>query len=325
MRFQVRGAARIVGIFVVVCGFMAVGAVSAFALSGGLNYEMVSPIFKGGYGVNGLVAVAPDGRRVAFVSLGRFADAPSNGALTNDYVAQRKDESGWSTSPVVVPASIAPPALEGSVIDFSPTLDSALDAVVLGSNFGRVTADTAEQVFLRHPVDAPDTAPNAPDPAPNFQIIGGILKDSNKTEFRVAYGGAASDFSHVLFEGGTGPRAEQLLPEAVASEAHLYDLTSGLPCAGLSKGVCNEIGDDSGSTLRLVGLNNRNRAISPSCRQSLGGVTHFNDMSADGSEIFFSAEADETCTASQLFVRLGGERTVEISRPLSSACTEVPC
>jgi hypothetical protein len=110
----------------------------------------------------------------------------------------------------------------------------------------------------------------------------------------------------------------------------MYDLATG--CEGERK-------------LRLVGLNNQHKVINPQCTEWFGGFADgshestFNAISGDGSEIFFTAFVEPhashpgcgpsvTPSASdpaQVFMRLDGFRTVEISRPFPSKCVEVPC
>jgi hypothetical protein len=294
-------------------------------------YELVSPVYKGGYGVavNGITAVAPSGNRVAFASLGAFAGDPSNNILNNYYMASRFDRAGWSTAPLTPPESIV---ASGSVIDFSPTLDTTLAEDLVGPNYGVANKVTTETEFLLHPSDAPDTAPNAPDPGPNFEVDGLVLKDLGDTHFRATRASVSSDFSHIaLNDGGSGSPSEQLLPAAANSQSTLYDMARSLPCGTLSKAVCSE--PLAGTTvsgepsLRLVGLNDEGSVISPSCRPQVGsaGGALFNSVSADGSEIFFTVGVNKECV-NQLFVRLGGLATLEVSRPLLPVCHVVlPC
>jgi len=46
---------------------------NVFALPEGRHYEMVSPVYKGGYGAVDIEAVSPDGESGAFYSPGAFA------------------------------------------------------------------------------------------------------------------------------------------------------------------------------------------------------------------------------------------------------------
>lgn len=63
--------------FIVTLGICLSWATTAFALPEGRHYEMVSPAYKGGYGVSEIDAVLPDGESVAFVSLGAFTESLS--------------------------------------------------------------------------------------------------------------------------------------------------------------------------------------------------------------------------------------------------------
>jgi hypothetical protein len=332
-----RVAVKAVGVFVLVwcvgCGVAAQG----FALPEGRVYEMVSPPYKAGYGVQGnlftaALLVAPDGERVAFNSQGGFAGDPSLNAVNNQYIVNRQADVGWSTAPLSPPASILP---WGEVVDFSRTLGVSLAYGKSGRNEVSAFNEGVDGEFLLHRTDAPDTAPNAsepdpsfpdvPNPAPNFEVEGMVLEDLNKTPFPVTYEGASGDFSHVVVDDPTARSEEQLLPEAAVSESHLYDLAVSSPCGGLSGAVCREPAAGGGPSLRLVGLNNTGKVINPACRAQAGGGLggHFNDVSADGNEIFFETQVSTSVTGScedvQVFVRLGGQRTLEVSRPLDTS------
>jgi hypothetical protein len=82
----------LVGVFVCVCCV----PVGAFGVSGGRVYELVSPVYKGGFGALHIEGVAGDGDSVAFYSPGAFAGTPC-GPEVVDYVA-RRDGLEWSTS-----------------------------------------------------------------------------------------------------------------------------------------------------------------------------------------------------------------------------------
>jgi hypothetical protein len=320
---------KLVGVFVLVWCVCCGVAAQSFGV-GGRVYEMVSPVFKGGYSAV-ITAVASGGERVVFGSTGDFAGEPSNSLLfPNIYVARRVDGVGWSTAPLLPPVAIAP--LNGQA-DFSPSLESALNQVRFGPSNARAKGESTEQGFLLHSTDAPDTAPNAPDPAPNFEVAGMVLKDVNETPFHMEYIGGSTDFSHIVFEDNS-LSSEQLLSEAAKSSSNLYDLAGSRPCGALSSVVCRDAAGGGGGSLRLLGLNNEGKVMSPSCQPTLGTRDRLNAVSADGSEIFFTDGVTLEmefeielllCVGAQVFVRLGGERTLEVSRPLSPGCAKVPC
>lgn len=315
------------GVWVLVVGVwlsLVVGCVAgpgaAFALSEGRSYELVSPPYKAGYGVTteGIEAVALDGDSVAYVSQGSFAGQPA-AKIFNMYLA-RRGGSGWSSEPLEVPSDLAPLNAEAiGVRDFSPSLQRDVAMGALGGNAGVTGYESPERVFLLHDTDTLDTPEN-------WQVVG-PLELLSKGPFVTGYITSSPDLCHVLFSPqGNGP----LLEAAVGTNAELYDLATG--CTGES-------------VLRLVGLDNAGKVIDPPCAEWLGGFANgtrestFNAVADGGREIFFSAFVEPkaggyTCglsaqpvasNPSQLFVRLDGERTVEVSRPLSSECTEVPC
>jgi hypothetical protein len=310
---------RLLGACLLTWGTCCCAATGVFALSGGRVYEMVSPVYKAGYGINKIVAVAPDGENVVFPSIGSFAGDPASNVLVNTYDA-RRGSSGWSTVPLTPPAALIP---YGGPIDYSTTLESSLTEGKPGPNMGSALYDGTIFEYLLHRTDLPDTAPNAgepapnfevvvPNPAPNFEMAGEPLETRTKKPFTLGYQGASADFSHILFEASYG---DYLLPAAVNTRSSLYDLISH-PVSGEPP-------------LRLVGLNNKGKVINPACLTVLGSSagkgSSFNAVAAGGKAIFFNTEVDGACAVPQLFVRLGGERTLEVSRPVSPKCTEVPC
>lgn len=278
---------------------------SAFGLSGGRVYELVSPLYKGGYDAFGITAVAPDGESVVFSSGGVFAGIPWE-QLENSYMA-RRTEIGWST------AGVEPPF--GGVADFSEDLSTVLGGEFVGSNAG-VAYHPAEEKFLLHQTSLPDS--------PTYwEVFGNIgLTSFDEKPPEAGELGADGKFCHVVLGFAEGA----LLPEAVGTTSPLYDLARG--CKG------------EPPSLRLIGVNNRGDVLNPGCPVDLGVSQHkgsdlpsenrasFNAVAAQGEEIFFTTVVEGTNDCSggkkQLFVRLGGTRTLEVSRPLLP-CEEVPC
>jgi hypothetical protein len=290
------------------------------------HYEMVSPPYKGGYGASAITAAAPNGESVVFNSRGAFAGAPAspgNGPAA-PYVA-RRGPSGWSTTPLVVPTALSPEGATG--FDISPTLESYLAVGTPGANFGEANLTGSEQQFLLHPVDSPDLPTDWP--------VIGALKAPNDHVLTLNYYGASDDFSHIVF-GADGPDGEFLLPGGEHS-AMLYELVSR----------------DGESSLRFVGVKSgaggEPELIDPYCPVLLGfeggeaggRASQFNAVSANGDAIFFTANANQGYTENAdcdgtthatfaanpaiLFVRLGGEKTLQVSAPLPVDCVSGPC
>jgi hypothetical protein len=292
---------------VVLFGFLAGVAV---ALPEGRVYEMVSPPYKGGYGVGQVNAVAPDGERLVFGTLGAFAGPLYENGNTNDYVA-RRGSSGWTTTSLT-----APPI--GSTEDFSGNLEYALANVLLAPKVDV----SGSQEFMLHRTDAPDTLASW---APAGPIVNAFNEQAGGAPM-----GASRDLCHLVLQVAG---SVALLPEAINTQFPLYDFATGC---------------DGESSLRLVGVNNQGGVINPKCEQTLGITEPYvggggslqlqqqstlNSLSADGKEIFFTTDVGKgsNCEgeAHQLFVRLGGSRTLEVSGPMagpgSEPCSEVPC
>ena len=303
----------------------------AFALPEGRHYEMVSPPYKGGYDVRGVLGVAPSGESVEFYSVGGFAGLLSGGGSGTDHYLARRGADGWGT------VSVNPPA--GEVDDTSENQESVLADDPLGPNVGVQQNLSTEEEFLLHNTLTPETVEN-------WSVFGGlVLKPvDEQPPVLVTEAGASPELCHVIL----GYPNEPLLPEAEdATLNQLYDLDRG--CGGEKP------------SLRLVAVKNKlgpggeepepiNRkcpmelGIGNEYSKSTGGEnagehddqeSAFDAVGAGGSEIFFTNVVGSLTSTScagnvfQLFVRLGGRETVEVSRPLEvgggETCTEVPC
>jgi hypothetical protein len=306
MRLKRSNAGRVcVHVSLVIVSVMAFTAAPALALNPERHYEQVSPEFKGGSSAGGIVGVAPDGESVAFGSLGAFAGS-SNLALLDDYQATRSG-SGWSTVSLTPPSSLSGYAI---LAGLSPSLESSLWNLELGQpNTAGALVHTTEVQFAVHASGAPDTEAG-------FQPVGPILKqvDGEPIGNGLEEEGVSDDFCHVVLSSTARP----LLPEAVGFESQIYDVSAG--CHGAAP------------SLKIVALNNARGLLSPDCEPKLGSLGDtFNAVSEDGSEIFFEAQMPSVSNCSrisnsQLFVRVGGAKTLEVSKPLSECETgEVPC
>ncbi len=294
-------------------GVLADAPASSLALSEGRAYELVTPPYKGGYGA-GIVAASLNGEKVLFFSLGVFAGTPRPG-VGSFYLAHREAGKGWSTTPEQPPISGA-----NGIAEFSPTLEFGITPRTVGHN---------EVEYVLHSLASPDT------PA-DWEVFPGeiIMKpveeffNNDPSYLTVDQESASSDLCHLVVDGiNLSAEAPYQSTEGHKfSDFKLYDLARG--CRG------------EGPWFRMIGARNRlgpheePEPIRPECPvvPGYGGndarseeenhFALFNMVSGDGSEIFFTTDAEETakfsavCTHPQLFVRLGGSRTVEVSRPV---------
>ena len=278
---------------------------AALALPAGRVYEMVSPVFKGGFGVIGIQGAAENGESVAFTSPGAFAGAPasepSNDASSQPNYLARRGVLGWSTVPEAAPAALAPSAFSH---DISPTLESTLSETYAGSNSNNAGYDgTAVEVFLH--------ATSLPDTLSSWERVGEPIETVDKAVSPdLTYRSADPNFCHLQLTTSFNHQVY------LAGGVQLYELDRG--CGG------------GPVSFRLVGVNDQGHSISAGCGNSADGVSlgdeevqnEFNAVSADGEEVFFT---DCLGAVSQLYVRLGGTRTLEVSKPLAEGdgCAEV--
>jgi hypothetical protein len=304
---------------------VALPATSALALSPGRAYERVSPLFSGGYGVKKILGAAPNGESVAYASLGIFAGQPSD-SVVNPYQATRSS-SGWSTAALAPAASVA--ANPGPPSGFSQSLDASLWELGLGQR--NKLSGSNELQFAVHPAGAPSTLTG-------FEPVGPLLKSVDSNEIRNAtflVRGFSDNLCHVAVEPTGEPELPfkplietepSLPPEAFtdASGQFIYEISSG--CDGESP-YARLVEMGAAGTLLLQG--NECPAVGAGSSDSL-----FNAVSADGSEIFFAdgprseVRGEGGCAAvdRQLFVRIGGVKTLEVSKPLNECPGgEIPC
>ena len=274
-------------------------------------YEMVTPPYKGGFGATRIVGVASNGESVAFYSPGVFAGAPAGVSQNNDslnYLA-RRSAAGWSTVPIMPPDELLPSVPNA---DISPTLGVDLAIGQSGPN-NEAAGISPEGRALVHSTEAPDVSEE-------WQESGVVLKNLLGGPSALVYRGSDPRFCHLLVESDS---REPLLESAFGEQRALYELNRG--CEGAP------------AQLRLVGVNGKDEPLNSACKAVNLGLENyssgqagalqpnqFNAESSSGETVFFT-----TCVNNdddhQLFVRLDGARTLEVSRPLSETCAEAPC
>ncbi len=321
-----RLTSRALVVLCLVGGLVFGGSGVAFALPEGRVYEMVSPVYKGGYGAESVEAMAPDGESVVFGSLGQFVDSPFNDT-ENKYLA-RRGATEWSTTPIT-------PPFVGGIDNYSADLRYVLGERKFTPSAG-ASSKNPEKEYVVHALDTSDIVAN-------WEVFGNYLETGVNGEGSFIVGrGESGDLCDVVLGNSEFPR----LPEAAGTHGQLYDVARGC---------------DGEPSLRLVGVKNRlgvhgePEVINRRCAVDLGlgsdyvtngavnePATGFGSISGDGSELFFTTNVEVAPTPNcgggvhQLFVRVGGEVTLEVSRPLEASerfggCVgggvmgEVPC
>jgi hypothetical protein len=270
----------------------------AWGLPTGRVYEQVSPTFKGGYGAREIDDVRVDGESLIYGSFGVFAGGSSTSPF-HYYQADRISGSGWSSVSLNPPAALSPnPGTRG----FSPSLEESLWDLPLHEKSAALTdlLSSEDQFYVRA--------------GGEFRAVGPVLKAPDGEPIEIREEGISDDFCHVLIR-----TIKALIPEAVGATEQLYDVDT-----------CGAV-----PAVRLVALTNNGALLSPDCIPVLGEEgkesTQMNAVSADGSVVFFEARLPSVSNCefdgdkTQVFARVGGVRTLEVSKPMEEACTDVPC
>lgn len=295
------GRIRAIVMSVVVFALAAVFVAPAGAvLPEGRVYEQVSPEFKAGYPVFGDVrftAASLSGESVSFASIGTFGGSGQDLGV-NRYVARRSG-SGWTTS------SIFPSAAGGQC----------------WQGLEQMSAELTSFEFLVSPGTVSDECSSSPDQTIWVREPDGSLRQASpllsvpEGENSESVVGASEDLSRFVLIHSDEPE-HQIVPDETQLGQQLFEV--------------------SGSSAGLAALDNSGLQLTRYCNVLLGGPsTAFGAVSQpDAAEVFFSVPVltreAELCLGQaghpeQLFVRLDGERTLEVSKPLTEDCSQVPC
>jgi DNA-binding beta-propeller fold protein YncE len=250
------------------------------ALPDGRVYEMVTPVEKGNNDVEpqGLLnAPGVAGEDGTGMAFSTMNGLPDAeaGGLLVGNVAKRGAE-GWSSS------AVSPPDINQTTLASSePTMFSRnLDAVLVSSKLQLAPGAPkgGQKLYIRHLG------------SPGYELVT-PEEERNPIPLENAYGpeaavGASNDFRHVFFKAMAAFTADS----QVAFAAKLYEWDEGtLRNAGVLPGETEPVTGE----VRVAG---------PSLRP----------VSEDGSQVAFGAEKEGVF---QVFLRIGGDRTIEVSAP----------
>jgi hypothetical protein len=291
-----------------VCGSFCAPVVGSEGVTGRV-FEQVSPLYKGGFGAGEIKAVAPDGEGVMFYSPGAFANQPAGFANLDSFsYFARRSESGWTTRPELPPDILLPYSVYR---DVSSSLDTTLALGQPGPNSEAAAFEGTQEEFRLHSTEASDESSN-------WSLVGKPLTTIPIGPFVLTYAGADGGLCHLLFANSLGTLAP-LLPEAEGTVHQMYELVRG--CGG------------EAPALRLVAINSSGKPMNTKCIVNLGNLDYnfnsrsaFNAVAAGGHEIFFTTCIGDDVSRHQLFVRLDGAKTLEVSKLLTECVgEEVPC
>jgi hypothetical protein len=284
-------------------------------------YEQVSPQEK-----DGLDAITLEPMQLAqssacepgesctmsYMNLGGSFAGASGADFANAYIGTR-GTGGWQTTPLSPPMPQAPPA---GVTSVTYAFSGDLSAVVLRVPLQQLTEDASPDVYnlyLRAPGGAYSLV-TASDPSePPASGCGGCFEAEDVPVFA----GASSDFTHILFEandsleGAPSGEIEEAPGEAPRHIENLYEEAAGRvrPVDVLPDGSVAARGERAGGGITAI-------------EKRTGELDHA--ISADGSRILFTAEADggapdpQQHGKAELYDRIDGS-TIEISAPAPGA------
>jgi hypothetical protein len=284
-------------------------------------YEQVSPVAKGGYDASSRSSslqfpaqAAADGEAMAYMGFGPLAGAEGSGLP--DARVSRRTASGWQTLDVTPPT---PRSTPGGILgyDFSEDLFEMVVKVPYQDLSGSLPpgSERLYNLYLRGSDATYSLVNSAP---PSVFPPEGCVQTCVEFFDTVAFAGASSDFSRVLFEAD-----------------------DSLEGTGGPTGFFSNLYVSSRGSLQLVGLLPDGTvaaggAVAGAGGPFLGGVTYssvgpgaFGDVShaisGDGTRVLFEATADggqpdpAQSGMTELYDRINAERTVEVSAPAAGA------
>jgi hypothetical protein len=295
-------------------------------------YELVSPPYKEGFAAREGVAVSNDGARALVQSLGAFAGAENISLFGQGMYEFERGTTGWQPIAAFNPPAESYPLSE--FVDASAGLQRTLWLAIPAAQFtGLKEGELANELLLREaqPGGGVDTV----DVGPLAKTVETPNAAGSTTPLAARELGASSDLTHLVFGVRVygSPLHKRLAwpGDESVSGISLYEYVG----AGHSEPT-------------LVGVSNGGGTLISQCGTALGGYVSaldigagevhlsstFNAVSANGEEVFFTAEAGgcsgeneahETVTgagppARELFARVDGSDTVAISEPSKEDC-----
>jgi hypothetical protein len=249
------------------------------------------------------------------------AAGPTSNFTANAYVATRGAQE-WQVTNWTPPSSGSiPTSAAGAFLsyDFSPDLSTMVVALPWQS-LVRGTPSFLLNLFLRDPTGNYSLLTTA---SPKVPVPEGCLFCFTEQDVPV-FAGASSSYAHVIFEAN-----ESLVSSApgggIASLYESVEQSAGLPREVRLVGILPDGSVPLEGSMPGAGLDDNSTLHYNSGveRQDSSDVNHA--ISSDGSRVIFSAKADgglpdpAQVGATQIYDRLGGLETIEISAPAKGA------
>jgi hypothetical protein len=292
-------------------------------------YELVSPPFKEGFPIEGVVARSADGSRMLGGALGAFAgtevdqtESDEEGAFFGASYEFVRGSTGWSTRPLAPPAAMFPESL---LMGADRSLKRTLWRL-------RSTAQPAGayDLYVRTALEGGDSCS-----AGEVAIPGACLSDVGPTvpagrsphieEFLRYFAGASSDLTHVFVS--KEPVQGQWKGDTTVSGKALYEYAGvGVPEPSLV-GVRNERSVEEEAALEHKTSINEAADLISRCGAWLGSFESgdtYNAVSENGGIVLFTAdecfEGPGEPPVDELYARVGRVKTVDISEPSTEDC-----
>jgi hypothetical protein len=283
-------------------------------------YEQVSPTGKGGFGAYPVVPqpaqVSSSGTALLYFNYQALPGAVGNTAASAAHVSTRTSE-GWQTdewTPAVSKAEVL------SLYKVEYTFSSDLTQSIIQVPLIPLTPDAtpyAMNLFHRHSGGAYTLVDSRPPLLSPETLCGPEeLGECWRSRDTLAFAGASSDFSHVLFESNA-------------------QFTASAPETGIES-----LYENTAGTVHLVGILPDNQPAATSTAGSGSSIFYASSFSSadrsveravsqDGSHVIFQAPADggepapEQVGLSEVYDRIDGTETIEISKPAPGATPAV--
>jgi hypothetical protein len=319
-------SAWVIGMVTILICALFVGAASTTALAGtcpnehrsGFTnnlpdcraYEMVTNPYKGDYYVQGMAAISPNGDEILAGSLGAFEDPGSHifTGLGLPYSFSRKDSS-WKGIPLVSSSSAFPamPALGTPGTEIWSATSRNFDKSLWEIRYKAEGASGKEGAafYVRHPDG-------------EYTEVGPRFSSSSVSQPSPGYRGASNDLSTFVFSNSVVNPGELWPGDSTREDQSLYEYSGTGNSEPILVGVKNSQKISKNSEAELI----------TECGTELGGNQggdKYNAVSMDGKIIYFTVENGfHKCSfpevKSELYARVDGSTTVDISEPSVSDC-----